>query len=119
MTNIDEKIKQDISKQAQELDELMQSDDGLISYLKVGFSSKFAWLVKMGYALAIVLSIIMIYCGIKFFNAPAQEQLFWGVCLIISFNAQVATKLWVFMHTNRNHLAKEIRLLELRLGNRN
>lgn len=35
--------------------------------------------------------------------------------LVLAFQAQVAIKLWIFMETNRNHTAREIRRLELRL----
>lgn len=112
--DIDDKIKQDLRNQSQELDSLL--DDGLGTYLKLGFSARFAWLTKVGYVLAIVLSVLMIYCGYRFFTALPDQQVFWGVCLIISFNAQVATKLWIFMQTNRNILSRELRLLELRSG---
>ncbi|MGQ8364730.1 DUF6768 family protein [Glaciecola sp. 1036] len=113
--NSDEKIKQDLQQQAKALDDLMRDQSSLADYLKMGFASNFGWLVKLGYGIAIILSILMFYCGYQFFNASPDNELFWGICLMLSFNAQIATKLWVFMQINRNHLAKEIRYLELRL----
>ncbi len=115
--NIDEKIKQDLENQSKQLDTLVGEKLGLFEYMKLGFASNIGWVVKLGYVLAIILSVIMIYCGYRFFIAAEDEQLFWGVCLIISFNAQVATKLWIFIQTSRNHLSREIRLMMLRLNN--
>jgi hypothetical protein len=112
--NIDEKIKQDLQQQTKDLDALISNDDSLSGYLKLGFTSKMGWLVKLGYALTILLTFVLLYCGFNFFTALPDKQVFWGVCLILSFNAQVATKLWIFMQTNRMQLLRDIRLMELR-----
>jgi hypothetical protein len=112
--NIDEKIKKDLLEQSKELDGLMAENESLGGYLSIGFSSGLGWLVKIGYLLAIALSILLIYCAYQFFTAPAENEVFWGVCLILSFQAQVATKLWIFMQSNRSYLSKELRLLEYR-----
>lgn len=113
--NIDEQIKKDLAEQADELDKLMDQDAGLMSYLKEGFKYDIGWVVKVAYVLGFIFSVLLLFCGYKFFTATPNNELFWGVLLILSFNAQVATKLWIYMQTNRNHTAREIRLLELRL----
>lgn len=111
-SDIDKEISDKLKQQSNELDALVSG--GLSNYLKLGFTSGFRGLMKLGYALAIVLTFVIIWCGYEFFSAPADNQIFWGVCLILSFNAQVAVKLWIFMQTNRNIISKEIRLLALR-----
>ena len=65
--------------------------------------------------MAVVLTAVIFWCGYQFVVASPEQQLFWGVWLILAFQAQVAIKLWIFMETNRNHTAREIRRLELRL----
>ncbi|RUO77323.1 DUF6768 family protein [Idiomarina seosinensis] len=114
MTDND-RTKEQVSSASQELDELMKENQGITGYLKLGFQSSTAGLVKLSYVLAILLTAIIFFTGYKFFNAEQSQQVFWGVCLILSFNAQVATKLWIFSQSNRNFIAKEIRLMELRL----
>lgn len=111
--SIDDKIKRDLQAQTQELETLV--DGGLLDYMKAGFASSYSWMTKLGYVIAIVFSGLILYCGYQFFTVSAGEQLFWGVLLILSFIAQVATKLWIFMQTNRNILSRELRLMELRL----
>lgn len=108
----EEKIKQELKSQSEELDELIEG--GLISYIKFSFASRFVGIMKIGYLIAIVLSFVLIWCGYEFFTATREDQVFWGVCLILSFNAQVAVKLWIFMQTNQNIQSRELRLMELR-----
>jgi len=108
---IENKIKQDLEAQSKELDALMAESNTLSGYLKLGFSSQMSWLMKIGYALAILISAVLIYCGYRFFTALPDEQIFWGVCFIISVQVQVTTKLWIYMQTNRIYLSKELRLL--------
>ena len=108
----DEKIKQTLKNQTDEIDSLIEG--GMTNYIKLGFASRFAGIMRMGYALAIILSGVLIWCAFEFFTASSEHQIFWGVCLILSFNAQVAVKLWIFMQTNRNILSRELRLMALR-----
>ena len=114
----DERIQEKLHEASRELDELMSENDGITGYLKLGFQSSTEKLVKLGYALAIVLTCLMFFTGYKFLTTVPEGQVFWGVFLILSFNAQVATKLWIFSQSNRNFIAKEIRLMELRLKTR-
>jgi len=107
----EQKIKHDLATQAEKLDALMHENNSLGGYLKLGFSSEMGWMMKMGYGLAVLFSLALFYSGYHFFTAPQDEQVFWGVCLILSFQAQVATKLWIYMQTNRLYLSKELRLL--------
>jgi len=111
-TKSDDDIKHYLKQQSQELDNML--GDGLTDYLKLGFASNFSGIMKLGYAIAIALTVALFYCGYQFFAAPEANQVFWGVLLILSFNAQVATKLWIFMQTNRNMLSKEMRMIEVR-----
>ncbi|MGQ4275616.1 DUF6768 family protein [Pseudidiomarina sp. E22-M8] len=114
----DDKFEQQLNEQSAELQRLMKDDSGLIGYLKAGFTSNFSWVMKVAYLLAIVLTVFIFWTGYEFFTAAADEQLFWGVLLILVFNAQVATKIWIFLETGRNHTGKEIRRMEVRLAQR-
>jgi hypothetical protein len=112
--NIDEEIKQDLLAQSKELDDLLAENNSLSGYLNLGLSSGLGWLVKLGYILAIFLSILLIFCGYQFFVSTAENEVFWGVCLIMSLQAQIATKLWIFMQSNRSYISRELRLMEYR-----
>ena len=113
----DNDIREHLNVASRELDELMAEDSDFVGYLKLGFTSSTGRLVKIAYVLAVILTITLLFTGYKFVTVAGSEQLFWGVFLLLSFNSQVAVKLWIFSQNNRNSLAKEIRLLELRLRN--
>ncbi|WP_414830382.1 DUF6768 family protein [Alteromonas sp. H39] len=110
---LDDNIEQTLKAQTRELDALMEEKQSLADYLKTGLSSNLGWIMKAGYVLAFLFSVLLIYCGYRFFVATAQEELFWGVCFIASLQVQIATKLWIYMQTDRACLSRELRLLAL------
>ena len=114
----DELIKQILLEATKEIDELITEKNDIQSYLKLGFRSSTGSLVRIAYVMAIILTALLMYAAYRFYISAPADGLFWGVCLILSFNAQVATKLWIFSQNNKNYIAKEIRLMELRLGQR-
>lgn len=114
----DKDFEQLLQQDAAELKRLMREDTGLKDYLSEGFNSRFNWIMKIAYVLAVVFTFCIFYTGYQFLTVAAEQQVFWGVLLILAFQAQVATKIWIFMETGRNHTAREIRKLELRLAQR-
>jgi hypothetical protein len=82
---------------------------GFINYLRMGFASDFPTIMKLGYAMAIIFSVLIFYSGYHFFTADKNSELFWGVCLVLSVNAQIAVKLWIYMQTNHNIVMQELR----------
>jgi len=110
----DKQVKQDLLTQSKELDDLLKDNNSLAGYLNLGLTSSLGWLVKVAYVLAILLSILLFFCGYQFFVSTPDNQVFWGVCLIMSLQAQIATKQWIFMQSNRSYLSRELRVLEYR-----
>ena len=104
MMKTDDEIKHAFKEQSDALDALLDKEleksQGLSDYMKLSVASGFGWLVKVGYVLAVLLSLLMFYCGYHFFTATPDKEMFWGVCLVLSMQMQIATKLWIFMHAN-------------------
>ena len=82
---------------------------GLINYLRMGFASDFPVIMKLAYAMAIIFSVLIFYSGYHFFTADKDSELFWGVCLVLSVNAQITVKLWIYIQTNHNIVMHELR----------
>lgn len=82
---------------------------GFINYLRMGFASDFPAIMKLGYVMAIIFSVLIFYSGYHFFSADKNSELFWGVCLVLSVNAQITVKLWIYMQTNHNIVMQELR----------
>jgi hypothetical protein len=110
-------LKRELQKINSDLKSLMSEDNSLSGYLALSISSELGWMVKIGYVIAIIFSILLFYCGYHFFTSVPDTEVFWGVCLIMSFIAQVTTKLWLYMQANRSYLSKQQRILAV-LGNR-
>lgn len=113
--NIDEKIKQDLSEQAQELDRVMTDDHGLFEHLATGFKSGMRWVMVVGYLLAILLTAAMVYTGYHFLTTTGDERVLWGVGFLAALIMQVTTKLWIWIESNRKAMVRELKRLELRL----
>ncbi|EGN75907.1 hypothetical protein A28LD_0395 [Idiomarina sp. A28L] len=88
---------------------------GLIAYLKQGINGDLGWLLKIGYCLGVILTVIMAFCAYQFFTASPNTQVFWGVLFILTLNGQMATKLWIYMQTNHSQTMQELRSIEKRL----
>ncbi|WP_420935498.1 DUF6768 family protein [Alteromonas sp. A081] len=86
--------------------------NSFINYLRMGFTSDHPIIMKLGYAMAIIFSVLLFYCGYHFFTADKNSELFWGVCLVLSVNAQVMVKLWIYMQTNHNIVMHELRSMK-------
>ncbi|MDX1537398.1 DUF6768 family protein [Arsukibacterium sp.] len=109
----DHDIKQQLARQAAELDKLMREEQGLEKVLASGFKGGLGGIMIIAYILATVLAVAIFYCGYHFFTVAPEQQLFWGISLLLVFQAQVATKLWIWMETNRSSTLRELKRLEL------
>ena len=108
-------IKRELSRQAAELDKLMREEQGLDKVLASGFKGGLGKIMAIAYVLAVVLAAAIFYCGYQFFTVAPAQQLYWGILLLLAFQAQVGTKMWIWLETNRSSQLREIKRLELAL----
>ncbi|MCC5856160.1 MAG: hypothetical protein JJU10_10870 [Idiomarina sp.] len=79
----------------------MQQPTGLFEYLGAAFKTPLRQIMIYAYILAIVLTIGIVYSAVRFFTGGAEDQLFWGILMLAFITMQVATKLWIWMESNR------------------
>lgn len=103
----------ELARQNAEIDRLMREEQGLPQVLAAGFHGGLSTLMQFAYALAVVLGLALAYCGYRFATAPAAELLFWGVLLLLCFQAQVGTKLWIWLESHRASTLRELKKLQL------
>lgn len=112
--NIDDKITQALQAEAQRLEPMLLDDKGLFSRLLPiyrGGMRRWVWLVN---GLTLVTSALMFWTGYEFFVAQQiNQQVFWGICLIVTLQMQIGLKNWLFMEMNRASLAREMKRLEV------
>lgn len=114
--NIDDKITQALEAEAKHLEPMLLDDKGLFSRLLPiyrGGMRRWVWLVN---GLALLTSALMLWSGYEFYVAvQINQQVFWGVCLIVTLQLQIGLKNWLFMEMNRASLAREMKRLEIML----
>lgn len=111
-------IKRELSRQAAELDKLMQEEQGLDKVLASGFKGGLGKIMALAYVMALLFAVAIFYCGYQFFTAEPERQLYWGILLLLAFQAQVGTKLWIWLESNRSSQLRELKRLELALQQR-
>lgn len=113
MSNFDKKIEQELAAQAFQLDKLMREEQGLGPMIRSGFNGGLRPLMIVAYLLAIALAVAIVFCGYQFLTVASAEQNYWGVLLLLAFQAQMGTKIWIWLEMNRASTMREIKRLEL------
>ncbi len=111
--NEDKEFVQLLARKNAEIDRLMREEQGLPAVLAAGFRGGLSGLMLFAYIVAVVLAIALFYCGYRFMTAPAADLVFWGVLLLLCFQAQVGTKQWIWLETQRAGTMRELKKLQL------
>jgi len=112
--NIDEKIKRELESDPFELDKIVVDDEGLFERMSGSFKSGMKyWLIAV-YIASVVVGILILWTGYRFFiSIELQQQVFWGVCVVISVIIQSSIKQFLMMETNRNSIMREVKRVEI------
>jgi len=112
--NIDEKIKRELESDSPELDKILVDDEGLFERMSGSFRGGMRyWLIAV-YAASVVVGTLFLWTGYRFFIAvELQDQVFWGVSVLISLITQATIKQFLIMETNRNSIMREVKRVEV------
>ena len=112
--NLDDKIKQALKMEEQEVEQILQEDQGLFAQLAAVFKGNMKGWNLFGLVLATVTAIIMFYSGYQFFvNETLDERVFWGVIFIVSWTGNMGLKIYFWLEMNKNATVREIKRVEL------
>jgi hypothetical protein len=112
--NIDEKIKRELEQENPDFDSILIDDEGLFERVSGSFQGGMKRWVIMIYLVAMVVGVLFLWAGYRFFIATElHDQIFWGICFIGAMNMQGFIKQWIFMETNRNSIMREIKRVEI------
>ncbi|HCU65631.1 MAG TPA: hypothetical protein DF774_07730 [Rheinheimera sp.] len=106
----------ELAAQAYQLDKLMREEQGLMPLIQSGFRGGLKPLMILAYLLALLLTVAIVFCAYQFFTVEAAQQNFWGFCLMLAFQAQVGTKIWIWLEMNRTSTVRELKRVELALA---
>ena len=112
--NIDEKIKKELENDSPDFDKLLIDDEGLFERMSGSFKSGMRhWLIAI-YASSVVVGTLCLWTCYRFFiSIELQDQIFWGICFVISLIIQSSIKQFLIMETNRNSIMREVKRVEV------
>lgn len=113
--NIDEKIKQELKDESEQLDQILAHEPGIFKMLANAFKGSLGrWMIIVG-LFTFIITLIMFWAGYHFFFEQGNMvfKLHWGVVLLFTAMLQIALKMWSFMEMNRQSMLREIKRLEL------
>ncbi len=119
MTSIDEKIKQALSE---EYNEIIAENDKIDSnpFRQMGhdFKSKMGWMYILVMILSTLFAILMFYSIYQFYYETETKSLIgWAAAIIVFGMVNQFTKMWYWAEMGRNRVIREIKLLELQIAN--
>ncbi len=114
MTNLDDRIKAELERETSEIDALLANEGGLpdmVSAAWHGGLRRWIWVTSF---FIVPLTVLLVWCAYEFFTAQnSEDQLYWGICTLLSAMPQIALKQWQWMEMNRASMMREIKRLEL------
>lgn len=118
MTSIDEKIKQALSEEYQEIiKENDKIDANPFKQMSAGFKGKMAWMYVLVMLFSTAFAFMMFYSIYQFYYETDIKTLIgWGVAIIVFGLVTQMAKMWLWSEMGRNRIIREIKLLELQLA---
>ena len=118
MTSIDDKIKQALNEEFNEIiHENNKVDSNPFKQMAVGFKGKMGWMYKLVVLITFIFACMTIYSIYKFYYTNEIKPLIaWGVSIIMFGLFTQVSKMWYWSELGRNRVIREIKVLELQLA---
>ncbi len=115
--NIDERIRKELEDDNVDVEDILAEEKSLFGMLFRTYRGGLRRWVYLGTVIAIVLTVLIVWSGYRFFTAPGVEDMvFWGVVFLLVVQVQIAMKQWIWMEMNRSSLVRETKRLELAIA---
>ncbi len=118
MTSIDEKIKQALSD---EYNDIIEANDKIdanpFRQMNAGFQGKMKWMYLLVIVFTTFFAVMMLYSIYSFYIETETKRLIgWAVAIIIFGLVTQVSKMWYWSELGRNRVIREIKLLELQIA---
>ncbi len=112
--NLDDKIKQALQMDADEVEQVLAKDQGLLDQALPVFRNNMRRWNIFGILLGFVTGGLMIWTGYHFFSSDSMDdRVFWGVLSLAFLTGNMGIKIWFWMEMNKHATQREIKRLEL------
>lgn len=115
--DIDKRIKQALEEESSKFNPNMADQPGLFGLVAQSFQGSMGrWVVAVN-IVTLIATGFLLWCGYHFFvSSETNDLIFWGVCFVVSLQAQIALKQWLWQEMNRNNLIREVKRLEFEIS---
>ena len=112
--SIDDKIKSELESQASEIDQILAEEQGIADFVLGSVRSSLKGWFLVANVITLLVTAVMIWSGYEFVMAEStKEQIYWAVWLLVSLNAQIALKQWIWSEMTRASIIREVKRVEL------
>ncbi|MCF6299854.1 MAG: hypothetical protein L3J52_01860 [Proteobacteria bacterium] len=118
MTSIDDKIKQALSDEYNDIiAENERTDANPFKQMSAGFKGRMGWMYIMAMFIAAISAFFSFYAIYQFyFETEMKALLAWGIVIIVTVIVTQVSKMWYWSELGRNRIIREIKILELQLA---
>lgn len=116
MQDIDEKIRQALTKEDQQIIAELDRGTGLFELIGMSFKGKQAWLMYITYAAGLAVFLLLVYFSIRYFDtADVKGSLTWALGIITCMFMISLVKIMAWQQMLKLELLRELKRLEMRL----
>lgn len=113
--DIDKQIKEQLKKESEQLDQLLQADKGLFGRLQDSYHSSMSFWIVYSFFFAFLIGGVLCFCSYQFFQAQeTHSMIFWGVLSLAAMIVLAPLKLWLLNESGRQAVLREIKRMEIR-----
>lgn len=116
MQDIDEKIRQALTKEDQRAIDELSRGTGLFELLGMSFKGKQAWMMYYMFFLGFAVFLTLVYFTVQYFNTTdLKTSLSWALGIITCLIMTVLVKVLSWQQMFKLELLRELKRLEMRL----
>lgn len=113
----DDDLRKSLEKTDSALLEHAEDDPLMTEVIVKSFRGRKRWLTLFPFLLSLVYTGLMIWCGYEFFRQDSTKyQIAWAAGFLACVGSIGLTKVWVWGEWRRQSLMREIKRLDLRVG---
>lgn len=116
MQDIDEKIRQALTKEDQAAIAELDRGTGLFELIGMSFKGRQAWMMYYMYALGLVVTMLIVYFTVQYFaTEDFKTSLSWALGIITCMFMILLVKIMAWQQMFKLELLRELKRLEMRL----
>ena len=117
MTNIDDRIRGALDDDDRAFLASLDEGRGMFSQIGDVLSGPLGGWSKLVFAIALVLGVLLVYAGFRFFTAADMEQAtWWGIITLAVLLMQGFIKEWFYNRMNMLSVLREVKRLQLQVA---